>query len=375
MNQKTENINVVHESEVQRQFARIHIPATIKINEMDYKVHDISVGGFSINNTAKIITANTMYQGLLTINIDGFDFSYQIEFNSLNQWSNNNIGCTFSKADKQFNSALRYIITAFLNGSLLSTGDLINTLSRENHTGARVKKQLKKITNKERAKSIFGSLVFLAIGLSAIAFVGFKLFSIYFIQSSTKAFVDIKSYTLTMPKAGNLETLIPSGATQVSKGQLLASFTGADLEADISQLPPETMGILTESFEVAKAKGNISSPCDCKILEVKNLNGQYLQKGDETFTLVNNNAIPYITAKFSFEDANTIQNGQSVLVKILGDSAVIKGKIQQLSVIDGDIDVTGLIATEKPIDFKDVNKPARVIISNDFSSDYLKSWL
>ena len=377
MSQAIKNLNVVHETEVQRQFSRVKIPATLSINKKEFKVQDMSAGGFSLENSSKEIEPNKLYKGQLSLTIDGFDFSYSVEFNTLTQLPNNNIGCTFQNVDKRFSSALRYIITAFLSGELLATGDIINTLSRENHTDARNKKQLVATNKLERVKAMVGSLIFLVIGLSALTFVSLKLFGMYFVQSSKTAMVTAESHTLSMPKAGNLEPLVSKGLISVSKGQLLATFSGVELEAETSNLPQETQDILAKSLKQTKINGSISSPCDCKILSVNGIYGQFLQKGDPTFTLISNSSRPFISAKFSFKDAESLQVGQSVVLKNLGevDGEFVEGKIDKLTVEGKDQDVTVLITTSKSIGLNDINKPVKVIASSKFAQTYLSSWL
>lgn len=377
MSQTTKNISIVHETEVQRQFSRVRIPATVKINNKTYKVQDISAGGFSLENGAKDIVPNRLHKGQLSLTIDGFDFSYDVEFNTLNQLPNDRIGCTFQNVDKRFSSALRYIITAFLSGELLTTGDMINTLSRENHTDSRNKKKLEATSKSERLRSMAGSLLFLGVGLCALAFVGLKLFGIYFVQNSKTAIVTVESHTLSMPKAGNLEPLLGKGFTSVSKGQLLATYSGVDLEADIIGLPLQTQKILAQSLEQSKAKGSISSPCDCQILSVNGFYGQFLQKGDPTFTLIANGSRPFISAKFSFNDAEALEIGQSVVLKQLGDvdAQFVEGKIHKLTVGADDKDVTVMITTDHHISVADINQPVKVIVSSNFAQTYLKSWL
>ena len=61
MSQAIKNLNVVHETEVQRQFSRVKIPATLSINKKEFKVQDMSAGGFSLENSSKEIEPNKLY--------------------------------------------------------------------------------------------------------------------------------------------------------------------------------------------------------------------------------------------------------------------------------------------------------------------------
>lgn len=377
MNQAVRNTNIVHESEVQRQYSRVRIPAIVTIDDHEYKVQDLSAGGFSLDNRSNKLAENKLYKGQLSIKIDGFDFCYPIGFNSLNQQPNGNIGCTFQDVDKRFSSAIRYIITAFLSGELLSTGDVINTLSRENHTDSRNKKQLQAASKSERIKSILGSLLFLGIGISALTFVALKLFGIYFVSSSQSARVVADTYTLEMPASGVLEPLLRDGVTAVTKGQLLATFSGVSLDVNIKNLPLETQNILANSLASINGSGSISSPCDCQILSVYGIHGQFLPKGAPAFTLAAMNTPVYISASFSFKDAESLVLGQTVALKNLGDVTgnFFDGKVTSMTVSAEGKDVTVLIETDHTLDFTDLNKPIKVIASSDFAQTYLNSWL
>jgi PilZ domain. len=78
------NVNVVHESEAQRQHARVRIPAKLRFLDKerqahDVKVDDLSAGGLSFH-TKQPLSVGEVLRGRLQFTVDNLGLSMDIEF-------------------------------------------------------------------------------------------------------------------------------------------------------------------------------------------------------------------------------------------------------------------------------------------------------
>lgn len=74
------NVNVVHESEAQRQFARVKLPARIRYiganrEGVDARLLDLSAGGFAFTASGAPIQPGDLYKGKLLFQVDSISFS------------------------------------------------------------------------------------------------------------------------------------------------------------------------------------------------------------------------------------------------------------------------------------------------------------
>ena len=139
------NVNVVHESEAQRQHARVRIPAKLRFLDPqrqahDVKVDDLSAGGLSFH-TKQQLSVGDVLRGRLQFTVDNLGLSMDIEFQvrSYNPGSGRT-GAQFQNLELRDIATLRHIITSHLSGELITAGDVLSTLQRDNFTKARKQK-------------------------------------------------------------------------------------------------------------------------------------------------------------------------------------------------------------------------------------------
>lgn len=137
------NVNVVHESEAQRQFARVKLPARIRYiganrEGVDARLLDLSAGGFAFTASGAPIQPGDLYKGKLLFQVDSISFSLEVEFQVRSvDPASRRVGCEFQNLKPREVAALRYLITSYLAGEVIGVGDMLNTLQRENFTKAR----------------------------------------------------------------------------------------------------------------------------------------------------------------------------------------------------------------------------------------------
>ncbi len=165
------NVNVVHESEAQRQHARVKIPAKLRFfgpdrTPMEVKVLDLSAGGLCFNAGQMPLKVGESYKGRLQFVIDnlGLAMDVELQIRSYDRQTGRT-GCQFQNLEPRDISTLRHIITSHLAGDIVGVGDVLATLQRDNFTKARKQK------DENGGMSAFGRLraVTFSLGSSSLA--------------------------------------------------------------------------------------------------------------------------------------------------------------------------------------------------------------
>lgn len=311
----------VHESEAQRQYARVRIPARLFVNldgrTYKFPVSDLSAGGFSVNTGLESFRQGRVYNGRLIFKVDGFDFAIEVSFVPRNFDPNNDrCGCEFQNLGASEVSALRYLITAFLSGEVVSAGDVLNTLSRENFTKARKSKGSQDLGFFGKLRAMVGSLIVMLIGLFAISFVASELWDIYFVTKAESAMVASEQIPLRIPKDAKVTTLVSQGQ-EVKAGEAIATFD-APMLSYVNDLVGEgsySVGQIEELLD-QRVRGTLTSPCDCKVLNLRPAENQYMSKGEQLAVMAPTDATAHVVANFLFEEGEKLEEGQQVTLRL-----------------------------------------------------------
>lgn len=361
----------VHESEAQRQYARVRIPAKlfVSLDGTTYKfpVEDISAGGFSINTGNQPLRTGRLYQGRLIFKVDGFDMAVEVGFVPRNvSASQDRCGCEFQNLGASEVSALRYLITSFLSGELVSMGDVLNTLSRDNFAKARKTKGSAAMGFLGKVRATVGSLIFLGIGLIAATVVAWQLWEIYFVTRAESAMVAAEQIPVHVPKDAKVTTLVTAGQ-QVKAGEAIATFD-APMLAYVNELVGEGNYSIEQIEELMgqSVRGTLTSPCDCKVLNLLPAQQQYMSRGEQLAVVAPLDASAHVTARFSFEDGESLEEGQSVTLRLPGGDTQA-GRIESLFV-DAEqpnrpgTAISALIRAEEPLPLAAVGRPIGVTV-------------
>lgn len=341
-------INIVHESEAQRQYVRIKVPATIQFGvgnnpTKGYKINDLSAGGFSFEPGADAYKVGDAFKGELLIAIDGIGFTIPVGFEVKTIDSQNGrLGCVFQDLGAKEISALRQVITAYLGGELVTTGDMLATLSRDNFVRPRGTKG-GGLSAGAKVRALLGTVVVLILGILAFGYTVTKLYDIVFVAHATAAKIATTTYTITMPRDGTFYTLADKGAV-VKKGQPIGSFQTGLLNVVESvpgsfKLTPE----LVEELVGQQLRGSFSSPCDCVIQKLFATDGQYVLRNQTIASLVDKDTRPYILARFHYEQVKHLTLGRVVYFTLNGETKARPAKISRLRVLPAQtLDANGL---------------------------------
>ena len=327
------NVNVVHESEAQRQHARVRIPAKLRFldNERqahEVKVEDLSAGGLSFHSKQPLAVGEVL-RGRLQFVVDNLGLSMDIEFQvrSYNAASGRT-GAQFQNLEPRDIATLRHIITSHLSGELISIGDVLSTLQRDNFTKARKQKDGGSgLSAFGRLKAVTVTLGVFVVGVAAFGFVAKSLYGMYFISHAEAGVVAVPTTTITMPRDGTVSSLVESGG-QVIKGAPLASFSTSMLDMlkghlDDSQLEPAKV----EELFGKQLSGTLTSPCDCVVAQQLVDDGQYAAKGQPIFQLIPRTTNPMVEARFSYRQFDEVKPGTRVNFQVAGEDEVRTGQI------------------------------------------------
>lgn len=363
------NSNVVHESEAQRQYARLKLPAKIVYRspqgqDLEAPLLDLSAGGFSFEPNSGLISEGQHLRGKLMFEIEGIGFAMDVEFQVRSLQGGKRVGCEFHNLKPREISALRYLISGFLSGELVTVGDLINTLQRENFTKARNNKADGPVSPLARLRALGLSLVIFLVGVSACSYVLYQLYDIYFVTHADSAQVMVPGQQVAMPREGSVQSLVKVGDT-VAKGAPVATFSATMLDALKGVLPEAEMTpdnlerLFSKSFQ-----GTLTSPCDCRVVAQLVGDGQMAVKGTAVFTLAPADSVATVEARFPYRAFDELQPGTQVSFLVGGETEPRSGVISSMALQDGGLasDIRVMIEPALPLASELAKRPVDVRI-------------
>ncbi|WP_442964911.1 HlyD family efflux transporter periplasmic adaptor subunit [Pseudomonas sp. JQ170C] len=363
------NANVVHESEAQRQYARLKLPAKVRFQGQqggvqEVQLLDLSAGGFSFEQGGQSVIEGKLYRGKLMFEVEGIGFSMDVEFQVRSIIGGKRVGCEFHNLRPREVSALRYLISSFVSGELVNVGGLISILQRENFTKARGGKGNEKLSLVGRLRAMGLTLVILVAGLSAFAYVLYQFYDIYFVTHADSAQVSVPGSQVAMPREGTVQSLVTVGST-VSKGAPVATFTANMLDALKGALPESEMTpdnlerLFNKTFQ-----GTLTSPCDCKVVSQLVGDGQVAPKGTPVFLLAPVDSVATVEARFPYRAFSQLQPGTPVTFLVGGEATERGGRIVSMALQDGGLasDIRVQIQPNEPLASNLAKRPVEVRI-------------
>ena len=364
------NVNVVHESEAQRQHARVKIPAKLRFFGSDGTAHiaqveDLSAGGLCFNAGRQPLKIGEVQKGRLQFVIDNLGLAMDVELQVRSfDARTGRAGCQFQNLEQQDIATLRHLITSHLSGDIVTMGEVLATLQRDNFTKARkVKDGGSGMTFFGRLRAVTFSLGIFVVGLAAFGFIFKSVYGMYFVSHAQAGLVSVPGVSITMPRDGTVQSLLkPDGVA--AKGAPLATFSTSMLDVlkghlEDDQLTPAKV----EELFGKQMTGTLTSPCDCTVAQQMVANGQYASKGDVIFQLVPRNSEANVEARFSYRQFSDVLPGTAVRFQIAGEDKSRTGKIvssTSLKSADLSSDIRVLIQPDEALDTTLAGRPVEV---------------
>ncbi|WP_297843317.1 alginate biosynthesis protein Alg44 [Pseudomonas sp.] len=376
------NANVVHESEAQRQHARVKIPAKLRLltgqpNAPLVRVEDLSAGGLSyIAPSNQRPAVGEVIKGRMQFLIDNLGLAMDIEMQIRSvDAATGRVGCQFQNLEQQDIATLRHLITSHLSGDIVSMGEVLATLQRDNFTKARKQKGSGGgMSAFARLRAVTFSAGIFVVGLVAFGFILKSVYGLYFVSHATAGVVSVASLDVTMPREGTVQSLVSVNG-EVAKGAPLASFNTSMLEmlkdhlAD-TQLQPAKI----EELFARQLSGTLTSPCDCVVSKQLIPDGQFAGKGAVIFQLVPRNTQADIEARFTYRQFADVRPGARVNFQVAGDDTLRTGKIvssANLSSVDLSTDIRVRIKPDVSLSSSLSGRPVEVTSDRGPSLNWL----
>ncbi|MCW2269816.1 Alginate biosynthesis protein Alg44 [compost metagenome] len=327
------NVNVVHESEAQRQHARVRIPAKLRYlgasrETLEVKVDDLSAGGLSFHAKHPLKVGDVM-RGRLQFTVDKLGLAMDIEFQVRSfDPTSGRTGVQFQNLEPRDIATLRHLITSHLSGELITMGDVLSTLQRDNFTKARKQKDANGgMSAFGRLRAVTFSLGVFVVGVAAFGFIAKSVYGLYFVSHAQAGVVSVPTTNVTMPRDGTVQSLVESGGMAV-KGAPLASFSTSMLDMlkghlDDQQLEPAKV----EELFGKQLSGTLTSPCDCVVARQLVDDGQYASKGQVIFQLIPRTTTAMVDARFTYRQFDDVKPGARVHFTVAGDDERRSGQI------------------------------------------------
>lgn len=335
----TDTSNAVHEAEVQRQHPRVRIPASLHLEAkgraQTYELIDISAGGIGFDAQGDQFRVGRIHRGTLKFSIDPMGMTLPVNFRVCNtDHENGRVGCAFEDLDGRQIALLRQLINAYMAGEVVSVGDVLTTLSRDNHAAPRKSREAARPQpQRVRTRAVtFTGLLFL-VGLAAFLYAATKLYGVLFVTHAIAAKVAAPSFAITMPRDGTYFSLIPPDG-KVKKGQPLGTFQAAML--DVVQNDPGSLHLTPQQLSDLMGetlKGTLSSPCDCRVQERLAMDSQFINRNQPLMVLVPDNATPYVLARFHFDTIQDLRVGRTVSFHVSGENHERYGRVSRVRLL------------------------------------------
>jgi alginate biosynthesis protein Alg44 len=299
-------LRVVHEAERERQHARYRIAATVVANGATGEVVNWSLDGLCVKGLGKTIELEDRLDVELGFDFEGLRMGLQISTRAL--WSRPDldlIGLQFVDLNDRERSTLRYVIDAFLSGSVVSAGDLIHIVGRENFGPERVAAVERLApTNPVWRMVRTGFLLLLLVGL-----VGFS-FSTITRRLST---VETTWAIIEAP-------LVVVRAPQPSYFQPIDLVAGNVLDEGDNVALVELVG----GGAVA-----VDSPCRCSVVKIHARHRDFVGQGEPIVSLLPENEPVYIRAGVPWEDLRSVTTGDRAEIR-LASGETIGGRVSKV---------------------------------------------
>lgn len=345
---------IVHEAEVHRQHVRLKIPIGVEVDGTRYTVDDWSMGGFGVAGPMTSRQPGERFPVRLMFPFEDFELTLRIDCQLVYITDDNDrFGCRFLALSQGQLSLFRYVVDSYLSGEIVSGGDILSVVGREEQGGSRVQRDIfspfiKEQTLGRRLRRYAGLGLLLLAGVGVVAALGLGLQERFLVVSTDDAVVDAPIQRPKAPASGTLQSLVNQQQI-VRPGDPIARV--------------EAPGA---------AAVNVTSPCECVVHDWAVTPGQYVQAGDVVAVLVAVDRPLVVRAELPPARAEGLRVGQVAEISIVGDAEPVRG---QVDAIDARVPlggatplagvrrtVTVILRSDTPLDFADLGRIARVRI-------------
>lgn len=304
---------IVHESETQRQYVRLQMPAKAAIQGETYTVRDLSAAGMGVKDVSKHFNKGQTFPFNLMLPFSGFTLDIALEAQvQYYEAADQRLGARFVNLTEDKVSILTRIVKAFIAGEVLDEGDILRVAGRDNF----VKVRKAKTSGPANTVSIIQQILPLAliglIGLAALYFIGTNVYQNAFVVRTSQGVVENTTVQINAPVDATYVSLLNARSPAVKKGDVLAQFGGTD-------------GV---------AATTIVSPCDCYINKADIKDTQVLKAGTPLYTLTPMASNPWVVVLIPSSEALRLKLNGKAQLTFAGSDLVAPGTISAIEAVD-----------------------------------------
>lgn len=306
---------IVHESEAQRQYVRLALPAYAEIAGSRYTVKDISTGGMGVTGVEGNFAAGQILATRLVLPFVDFTLEVSVDIQVQHfERENKFLGCRFVNLSANQVSILNHVIKAFIAGDVVSAGDLLSVTGRDNFVKVRKARAGAQSAGISIARQLPGILLITALGLAAAGLIFSNIYNRLFVLKSSQGVLVGPVVEVKAESEGTLKFLVSTDTVTVKPGQPLAAIVGtpaANALPGASQ-PPGYV---------------IKSPCECFLSRNKAQSGEFLAVGTPVLTLIPVTAEPIVTVALEPQHGSRVPLNGEALVTVAGIDGKIPGRV------------------------------------------------
>ena len=305
----TNSTQIVHESEAQRQFVRIQMPAKVEHNGKLHGIRDLSTGGIAILDAEGSFQKGAILPIKLLLPFQDFTLDINIDAQVQNfDEADHAVGARFTNLSKQQISLLNHIIKSFIAGDVVESGDLLNVVARDSFV--RVRKQAEETTPvaPNFARQAVPIFIIALLGFTGALLIGRNVFESAFTINSTNAVVEGDIIKVSSSSAGLFETALKPETIKVKTG--------------------ETLGVVRDTNG---ASHTLSSPCDCYILKAPSAKNTAVLANSDIITLAPIDSLPTVTVQLDTASVQRLKMASAATISIAGDDADRAGVVVDIT--------------------------------------------
>jgi alginate biosynthesis protein Alg44 len=299
---------ILHEAEITRQHVRYKIPAQIEIDNKRYNLVDWSISGCAIENLPSLYCEESKH-AIVKIIFKFDDFTtiidnISIDFICKKRAVKNSkmVGGRFQNLNPAQMAIFNQIITAYLNGDIITENDIIHAVSKQITYPKKVEKKLEKKKADKLLILIYMTIIFL------VTFLLFVAYQRLFVVQTLNAYVDTNITAIRSPYPSYIKYMPP-----LKKGEKI-----------------DTNETLAIAYFVGGGVLPIRSVVKGTIYKIDVLDGEFRDSAEPICMIVPDGSKPYIVAHFEHKYFKKITIGDIAKVR-LADGGIIKAKIVSIT--------------------------------------------
>ncbi|MFT4074400.1 MAG: hypothetical protein QM647_02635 [Asticcacaulis sp.] len=304
------SLKIVHEASSQRQHIRLRVPITVRIGDRTYTATDWSVAGLRAGPFDVMPAVGQIVPLKLLFRFDGFGFELDLQGEvRQNHAASHSVGFAFSDLEPESLALLQYLIGAQLSGEVVTAGDVLAIVKRENFTGARLQSKDSAGGSKigPTLQRIALLCVLWAIGLGLVGYIGYSAYARAFIVRADGVLASPDAQMVRAPKTGTVLSVDVKSGQRVLPNQTVGSVEGID-----------------------GTVANMVGMCDCVMGEALAAPGAFISRGSPIVQLVPLTGRMGAEFIVPLESARKIRPGDRIVADIYVGNRYYSGRVERV---------------------------------------------